>query len=926
MRFPFSRVARSSGHSAAVPGAPAPERAEQGWRGLPAMVSRAGLAPVGASPDFGDRLAAWRNPARTGTMTHLVSRDAPSGLVHGLLRPVVGRTAGQLTQGPDVTVLPVARRTPAAGEQWDLPALSTPATLQRRLGAVETAGAGTPAAPAAPTERRRVAAVAGGSDVGVSTPALARGVVPVARPAAGGPTTLEVATSLVAPEVAPAKAATHPEVSSPTGGRSHPATTAPAARRAGTMAAEPQPEGADVSQARRTRGAAPELTVGNAAPGSFGASAPRGVIQRMAAPGAPVRSAAPAAERPRSAEPIPSAASRVTNARVATGAPHGTVQRSALPTTMIGLPVGLAADPEATQSRSGIPDVSLPHGTVQRSAVTVSTTGPAVDIGPVIPATADPVQRRADAENASAARELAPGPVGSAAQGRAAEPSVPVQRQGVREDARPSVAGGAAREGAAPVVDASPLRIGLPLEAEQVSSATLAGRSRPVAEVQRASSISVPGLASGIVGLGAPTGLPMPLRAVPLGSGPGAVPRREPGALVPSVSSEGAGVQSVQRAVSHEDMPRSVVPRGAGAPVRPDLPAPTDVGPAALQRSVLDPGGRPLGLRTWRPDGADRPVSPLGAPLSTAPAAAVPLAAAAQTPTSMRATTGPAVGVPVATSPFDSTTRQSDSIPRHDAAPGQARPVQRSAIAVPGSLPEPSGLGARTAADTGSVLLAPPVGRVPQQTLTIGRLSSAAALVTAAVAVSDGPAPVQVGRQVTLASAPERVLPSRFAVPAGDGPPPEVARSVKAVRAVHYPEFSAPASRPLVSLQRRGAGLSGPAAVLKPTRSAGRPSPAPAPPRVAPTLPAPPARPLSAPTSTPAPTLVPLRTAGPSSTPSAPAATAGSSSPVQPGPEGLAEPELDVLARRLLGPLARLLRAELRLDRERIGRLRDPRR
>ncbi|TDC12561.1 hypothetical protein E1284_23125 [Actinomadura bangladeshensis] len=35
--------------------------------------------------------------------------------------------------------------------------------------------------------------------------------------------------------------------------------------------------------------------------------------------------------------------------------------------------------------------------------------------------------------------------------------------------------------------------------------------------------------------------------------------------------------------------------------------------------------------------------------------------------------------------------------------------------------------------------------------------------------------------------------------------------------------------------------------------------------------------------------------------------------------------ELDELARRLVGPLARLLRAELRMDRERVGRLRDRR-
>ena len=36
--------------------------------------------------------------------------------------------------------------------------------------------------------------------------------------------------------------------------------------------------------------------------------------------------------------------------------------------------------------------------------------------------------------------------------------------------------------------------------------------------------------------------------------------------------------------------------------------------------------------------------------------------------------------------------------------------------------------------------------------------------------------------------------------------------------------------------------------------------------------------------------------------------------------------QLDELTHRLIGPLTRLLRIELRLDRERTGRLRDPRR
>ncbi|POX42230.1 hypothetical protein C3486_05695 [Streptomyces sp. Ru73] len=40
----------------------------------------------------------------------------------------------------------------------------------------------------------------------------------------------------------------------------------------------------------------------------------------------------------------------------------------------------------------------------------------------------------------------------------------------------------------------------------------------------------------------------------------------------------------------------------------------------------------------------------------------------------------------------------------------------------------------------------------------------------------------------------------------------------------------------------------------------------------------------------------------------------------------LTDGQVDELTHRLIGPLTRLLRHELRLDRERIGRVRDPRR
>ncbi|WP_328720233.1 hypothetical protein OHT52_12545 [Streptomyces sp. NBC_00247] len=43
-------------------------------------------------------------------------------------------------------------------------------------------------------------------------------------------------------------------------------------------------------------------------------------------------------------------------------------------------------------------------------------------------------------------------------------------------------------------------------------------------------------------------------------------------------------------------------------------------------------------------------------------------------------------------------------------------------------------------------------------------------------------------------------------------------------------------------------------------------------------------------------------------------------------PRALTDFQLDELAHRLVGRITRLIRTELRLDRERIGKLRDPRR
>ncbi|WP_416986823.1 extensin, partial [Streptomyces sp. T028] len=103
-----------------------------------------------------------------------------------------------------------------------------------------------------------------------------------------------------------------------------------------------------------------------------------------------------------------------------------------------------------------------------------------------------------------------------------------------------------------------------------------------------------------------------------------------------------------------------------------------------------------------------------------------------------------------------------------------------------------------------------------------------------------------------------------------------------------------------------------------------------------PTTPTTPRAPMPAPISTPtvqrlAPPTPPAPPRTPPKPPPAPrsepteARTTAASPPPAFDPRALTDFQLDELTHRLTGRITRLLRTELRLDRERIGRLRDPR-
>ncbi|MFB7747105.1 hypothetical protein ACFW17_03820 [Streptomyces sp. NPDC058961] len=334
----------------------------------------------------------------------------------------------------------------------------------------------------------------------------------------------------------------------------------------------------------------------------------------------------------------------------------------------------------------------------------------------------------------------------------------------------------------------------------------------------------------------------------------------------------GRSLTSAPRAVvpSYQLDPVGVVRRPA-APAEP-APAPTPAtatapAPAPAPVEAAPPVQRkPMVRRVSRVQSAAAPEAGRRRPLIGAPITPAPAPAPAQTP---------------APSPFATP------------APASAPAVQRS------SAPEPA------------VPAAPPTPAVPSapvEPLRKVRLP--------------GPAPLQRALAAGPPLASARPLTTRHqSAPSLPGVPDSVAPG-RSSAASPAPLKQAPASgdsRPVVPLR-------GPAprpGIPQPTvqRAVAEPAPAPVVPvrRSSPM----PAAPAPAPAPKPAYSAPVQRQADPASVQrTAPAAHATANA----APAADAEqhsPDIDALARRLVAPLSRLLRAELRGDRERIGRLRD---
>lgn len=148
MRWPWQRERSEAGHRTSVSEAAPPPAVQPlpvppaGWAFLPPLQRTIGPMELAHGPErFAGSLAAWTNPSFTGAMSHLVTADAPPGVIDV---DGGGTAAGEAYSSvpPEMTLLvPPARSRPGGGIKT---------AVQRTTVTADAPAGAAPAAPAAP--------------------------------------------------------------------------------------------------------------------------------------------------------------------------------------------------------------------------------------------------------------------------------------------------------------------------------------------------------------------------------------------------------------------------------------------------------------------------------------------------------------------------------------------------------------------------------------------------------------------------------------------------------------------------------------------------------------------------------------------------------------------------------------------------------
>ncbi|MFG2993607.1 hypothetical protein ACGFZK_30650 [Streptomyces sp. NPDC048257] len=928
-----------------------------GWRmtAPPALtVSRAAIG-VSDGLAFRSGLAAWRDPSFDTGLAHALLPSAPAGLVHGVTRPAGPRTSAsgggplllralrqpheaepsgagdtpQISRRVRPDAAPSGATPPRPGGPGTDPVVSgpaasvpdsvppspsrggasthavavrgTPAPAVQRAGATGSGAAVPPAAPGpAPKPPRfplvrRIAVVPDASTARAASAGAS-------APAPSGPPVQRVATGSSS---APAAAGVRPRAV----GRTLTVARVPATPRRRVPAVRPAPAHTTTSAP-----VAPVQSAGGRAP----LGTPVTELPPTAPPsGHPATAPAPAPALPvlqRRAEPAPEGAAATTStgqsAHAATPGGPGPQHRTEKPA---------ASTPAPVRRAGSRPPLGAPLSEVPATAAPSDRPASAPAPAPAMPM----VQRRAEPPAAGAAAPDTKGAKPSP-QDRAEEPAASTPLM-----ARPSADPDAPVQRAQTRAPLGTPAAELPLAAAPSDHPPTAPAPTPALPVVQRQAEPSAGADTPVQRAGSRPPLGTPRAELPATATPpdrqAAPPAR--GAAPPDSSGPepAAGAEAaVQRARTRAplgapltELPATAVPSGRPAPA----PAPAPAMPV-VQRQT-EPAAGP---QADRGSGPGRPTprvrTGLGAPLPALPPSAAPPASASSRARAARPASpadvqrAPVPGAPAL--PTDhapvlgaaSAARRAPLTGGPGAPPGAAHPVP---LVVARQVTDPSTAphltGDTTASRTLQLLAARP--------LPLGTRDMGSAAGPAARPASRPVVPARWSAPPTPHAAPPQVQRAAMAGPRGTTPPPAV-RPVRAVHAVRPAAPAAPTRAAATPLPVTGPHA--PPLVVQPAPAA---SPAQPVPVVRPRTPPPAAAPVATGPAPPAPV---QRTPGGPRTGPGPAGSAGPAPADRHTAPQVPDSDLDDLARRLLDPVSRLLRTELRRGRERAGRPFDGRR